>query len=307
MKKPYLRLLNETSIKMFTYPLTFNSETEHIAHIKENQQFYRDVLDLKESNEELEMQKKKNAEMNDLIEAMNLKMKIVDEEKKKQEEEFQKTKEMLNDTTRLEELLNKKNGISVVHKGICDEKYVEIVMKEVASDKYIIDNGDGINKMDVRLIRKDGTFTIGIECKDKDTVSKEDIVKFRRDKVKNKFKRSIFISTKPIKGILTEENQVLINGDETFIVTNDHIFLGAVMKLYLANLEEDKDKSYDKKEMFDSIVDTYNTWQTTKKQHLKLDQSFLRMLALGPNFEENINKHIYLGVKGKFKASKNPY
>lgn len=307
MKKSYLRLLNETSIKMFTYPLTFNSETEHIAHIKENQQFYRDVLDLKESNEELEMQKKKNAEMNSLIEAMNDKMRIVDEEKKKQEEEFQKTKELLNDTTRLEELLNKKNGISVVHKGICDEKYVEIVMKEVASDKYIIDNGDGINKMDVRLIRKDGTFTIGIECKDKDTVSKEDIVKFRRDKVKNKFKRSIFISTKPIKGILTEENQVLINGDEMFVITNDHVFLGAVMKMYLANLEEDKDKSYDKKEMFDSIVDTYNTWQTTKKQHLKLDQSFLRMLALGPNFEENINKHIYLGVKGKFKASKNPY
>lgn len=298
---------NSPKETMFTYPLTLESEEHHIQHVTEYQKFYRDVLDMKESNEELDEQIKRNQEMSELISKLTTQMTRFEEEKKKQEDELKKTKELLEDTTRLEDLLNKKNGISVVHKGICDEKYVEIVLKEVASEKYIVDNGDGTKKMDVRLIRKDGQFTIGIECKDKDKISKADIEKFRRDKVLNKFKRSIFISTTPIKNLVEEDNQVLINGDEMFIVTNDHVFLGAVMKLYLANLECEKDEGFEKNMVFDSIVDTYNTWQTTKKHHLKLDQSFLRMMNLTPDFVKNIKGHLYLGVASKFKTDKPPY
>ena len=293
---------------MFSYPLNFNSEDEHIAHIKNNQKFYRDVLDLKDMNEELENQKKRNAEMNDLILQMNDKLKIVDEEKKKQEEELIKTKEMLKDRDVLEELAGKKKeGVSVVHKGACDEKYVEIVLKELVGDVYTVDNGDGTKKMDVRLVRNDGAFTIGIECKDKEKITKEDIEKFKRDKVKNKFKRSIFISTHPIKNIVDEENQVKIDGDEMWVVTKDHIFLAAVMKLYLANLEYEIDNVFDKKLMFDEMIDTYNTWQTTKKHLIKLDEKFLRMLKLTPDFERIIGKHIYSGVQGKFIAGRAPY
>ena len=293
---------------MFSYPLTFNSEDEHIAHIKNNQKFYRDVLDLKDTNEELELQKKKNAEMNDLILQMNDKMKIVDEEKKKQEEELMKTKEMLKDRDVLEELAGKKKeGVSVVHKGACDEKYVEIVLKELVGDVYSVDNGDGTKKMDVRLVRNDGSFTIGIECKDKKKITKEDIEKFKRDKMKNKFKRSIFISTHPIKNIVDEENQVKIDGDEMWVVTKDHIFLAAVMKLYLANLEYEIDNVFDKKLMFDEMIDTYNTWQSTKKQLVKLDEKFLRMMKLTPDFQRTISKHIYYGVQGKFIAGRAPY
>lgn len=293
---------------MFSYPLTLNSEDEHIAHIKNNQKFYRDVLDLKDTNEELELQKKKNAEMNDLILQMNDKMKIVDEEKKKQEEELMKTKEMLKDRDVLEELAGKKKeGVSVVHKGACDEKYVEIVLKELVGDVYSVDNGDGTKKMDVRLVRNDGSFTIGIECKDKKKITKEDIEKFKRDKVKNKFKRSIFISTHPIKNIVDEENQVKIDGDEMWVVTKDHIFLAAVMKLYLANLEYEIDNVFDKKLMFDEMIDTYNTWQSTKKQLVKLDEKFLRMMKLTPDFQRTISKHIYYGVQGKFIAGRAPY
>lgn len=293
---------------MFSYPLTFGCKDEHVAHIKDNQKFYRGVLDMKDINEELELQKKKNAEMNDLIEIMNDKMKIIDEEKKKQELELKKTKEMLEDRASLEELAGKKKeGESVVHKGACDEKYVEIVLKEIVGDVYSVDNGKQTNKMDVRLIRNDGAFTIGIECKDKDKVSKADIDKFKRDKIKNKFKRSVFISTYPIKNILEEENQVKIDGDEMWVVTKDHIFLAAVMKLYLANLEYDIDNVFDKKLVFDEIIDTYNTWQTAKKHLVKLDEKFLRMMKLTPDFEKNIKGHIYYGVQGKFKAGKVPY
>jgi len=308
MKKLILQISKQKLYKMFSYPLTFKSEGEHIDHIKNNQKFYRDVLDMKDSSEELELQIKKNSDMKDLIDQMNGKLKIVDDEKRKQDEELKKTKELLENTTKLEELLSKKNtGVSVVYKGACDEKYVEIVLKEVAGDTYTVDNGDGTKKMDVRLIRKDGSYTIGIECKDKETVSKADIEKFRRDKVKNKFHRSIFISTTPIRNVIDEENQVKIIGDEMWIVTNDHIFLAAVMKLYLANLEYEKDRVFDKKIIFDNIIDTYNTWQATKKQNLKLDQSFLRLLNLTPDFETLVKGHLYLGIAAKFKAGKTPY
>ena len=56
--------------------------------------------------------------MKDLIDQMNGKLKIVDDEKRKQDEELKKTKELLENTTKLEELLSKKNtGVSVVYKG----------------------------------------------------------------------------------------------------------------------------------------------------------------------------------------------
>ena len=288
---------------MFTYPLIFNSEEEHVQHVRDNKSFYRGALEEPVTTEPID-----NTYLLSTIELMNEQIKMFTQEKLERDAELKKTKEMLQDAKRLEELLEKKNGVSVVHKGICDEKYVEIVLKEVAGDKYIVDNGDATKMMDVRLIRKDGSFTIGIECKDKDTVSKADIDKFRRDKVKNKFKRSIFISTTPIKNVLEENNQVLLQDDEMFIVTNDHVFLGAVMKLYLANLEiPEKEDCFDTKAIFDNIIDTYNTWQATKKQHLKLDQSFLRMLNLTPEFTSMVKGHIYLGVTSKFKSGKAPY
>lgn len=292
---------------MFTYPLLFNSEDEHINHIKTHQEFYRKILDLKESNEELENQIRKNKEMNDIIQRMNEQIKKYDEDKQKQEIEIKRTKELIEDTARLEELLHKKNGVSVVHKGICDEKYVEIILKEIASKDYIVDNGDGTRMMDIRLIRKNGDFTIGIECKDKDTVTKADIEKFRRDKIKNNFKRSIFISTSPIKNIVDEDNQIKINYDELFIVTKDHVFLAAVIKLYLANLETEKDTVFEENIVFDNIIDTYNSWQTTKKHHIKLDQSFLRLLNLTPDFDKHVKGHLYLGIASKYKAGKMPY
>jgi len=292
---------------MFTYPLLFNSEDEHINHIKTHQEFYRKILDLKESNEELENQLRKNKEMNDIIQHMNEQIRKYDEDKQKQEIEIKRTKELIEDTARLEELLHKKNGVSVVHKGICDEKYVEIILKEIASKDYIVDNGDGTRMMDIRLIRKNGDFTIGIECKDKDTVTKADIEKFRRDKIKNNFKRSIFISTSPIKNIVDEDNQIKINYDELFIVTKDHVFLAAVIKLYLANLETEKDTVFEENIVFDNIIDTYNSWQTTKKHHIKLDQSFLRLLNLTPDFDKNVKGHLYLGIASKYKAGKTPY
>jgi len=310
---------------MILYPLTFKNQDEHVQHVRDNLDFYKNIVGFVEELPPSKKQKTEDQEIKRLQERINQlesieentkqlqemmsntlkQMGDLQKQKIEQEKELIKTKEILEDTIKLEELLNKKNGISVVHKGICDEKYVEIIMKEVASDLYDIDNGDGVKKMDVRLHRKDGAFSIGIECKDKDTVSKADIDKFRRDKVLNKFYRSVFISTCPIKNLVEEDNQVLNKGDELYIVTKDPIFLAAVMKLFLNQIEHD-DGTDPKSMVFDSILDTYETWQSSKKQLVKMDKAILRLLDLHPDFTEKmISKHVYItprnNIKDKFK------
>ena len=297
---------------MFDYPLTFNSLEDHIAHVTENSQFYYDIMmkdiipskrqkvdddeQMKKLLFELEMKNENLKSLTDLLTETQQK-------NSEQLQELEKTKERLNDVTELEDLLNKKSGISVVHKGSCDEKYVQVVLKEVIGDEYEVDNSNGIQKMDIRLIKKDGTITIGVECKDKDRVTESDITKFRRDKVLNKFHRSIFVSTNPIRGIAETDNSVVCNQDELFIVTKDPVFLAAVVKMYTLQLDDCEVEEPDTL-FFDATIDTYNSWQTTKKSLIKLDKSFLRMLRLHPNFEENmINKNIYMATKS-FLTSK---
>ena len=298
---------------MFSYPLIFSNEDEHIAHIQDNLDFYKGAIEdvpefkkLKTQKDEeirvlnerlLQMQTKEENSKN-----LELILKTTMEKMAQQEEELNRTRETLEDTKRLEELLKEKNGVSVVHKGICDEKYVEIIMKEVASENYFIDNSDGTQKMDVRLHSKDGTRSIGIECKDKLKITKADIDKFRRDKVLNKFHRSIFISTYPIKNIVEEENNILVKNDELFIVTKDPVFLGAVMKLYLNYVEEEDGITDTSSMIFDCVLDTYQTWQSSKSQLVKMDKAVLRMLNLHPEFTEKMkNKHIYMVTKSNMK------
>lgn len=298
---------------MFTYPLTFSSEKEHIQHIIANSEFYADIVlrnpepikrqktdndeRVKQMMMDLETKDKNLEQMNELLIKATTQLTHIQEQNAQQEKELQDTRQRIKDMTELQDLLEKKNGISVVHKGSCDEKYVEMVLKEVVGDEYEVDNSNGIQKMDIRLIKKDGSHIIGVECKDKDKVTEADITKFRRDKVLNKFHRSIFVSTCPIRDIVQEDNSVVLHRDELFIVTKDPIFLAAVIRTYLAQL--DNCETEQPNNLFlDATIDTYNTWQTTKKSLIKLDKSFLCMLRLNPNFEENlVSKHIYMTTK----------
>lgn len=165
-----------------------------------------------------------------------------------------------------------------------------------------------MQQMDVRLKRKgdeDGKFTIGIECTDKQAVSKSDIEKFRSDKVKNKFFRSIFISSHPIKGILDTDNSANTIEDELWLVTQDPVFLAAAMKVYLSSVATDEPSKFDKG--FDNILDTYSRWQNSKKSLIEMDKSILRLLELTPDFENQLRGHVYLVTKSNAKKGQAPY
>ena len=320
---------------MFAYPLTFNTPEEHQQHIHAYHDFYSDALSqyyhppkrqrIEEPAELAKLQQKiQSLEQSGAAEAKALRDQLVElgqanvelgrenaagsqmlaalqNQKHEQDRELARTKEMFEDTIQLEELMNKKNGISVVHKGSCDEKYVEVILKEVVGEQYRVDNSNKTQQMDIRIHRVDGAFTIGVECKDKDTVTKADLDKFRRDKIRNKFYRSIFISTSPIKYI-AEDNQVAIKHDELYIVTKDPVFLAAALKLYMCQLEETGSGEPDDM-VFDSIMNTYQIWQASKKQLVKMDKAVLEMLGLHPDFEQKmIDKHLYMTTKSCLNA-----
>ena len=303
---------------MFDYPLILNNYQEHIEHVVSNLDFYMDiVMRNPESNkrqktddderfrkltDELGNKDAALEQMNELLSQTTMQLAEIQQQNAQRAKELEESRQRMDDITELQNLLQKKSGVSVVHKGSCDEKYVQMVLKEVIGDEYEVDNGNGIQKMDIRLIKKDGSHVIGVECKDKDKVTEADITKFRRDKVLNKFHRSIFVSTSPIRNIVAQDNSITMNQDELFIVTKDPIFLGAVIRTYVAQMNTCETEQPDN--MFlDATIDTYNTWQTAKKSLIKLDRSFLCMLRLNPNFEENIiNKHIYMTTKSFLTA-----
>ena len=303
---------------MFDYPLILNNYQEHIEHVVSNLDFYMDiVMRNPESNkrqktddderfrkltDELGNKDAALEQMNELLSQTTMQLAEIQQQNAQRAKELEESRQRMDDITELQNLLQKKSGVSVVHKGSCDEKYVQMVLKEVIGDEYEVDNGNGIQKMDIRLIKKDGSHVIGVECKDKDKVTEADITKFRRDKVLNKFHRSIFVSTSPIRNIVAQDNSITMNQDELFIVTKDPIFLGAVIRTYVAQMNTCETEQPDN--MFlDATIDTYNTWQTAKKSLIKLDKSFLCMLRLNPNFEENIiNKHIYMTTKSFLTA-----
>jgi len=290
------------------------SEKEFRDAILSNPHYCREILNL--DDEKLVIKNKK------LQEAAK-KLKTIADKKTKElnsiKEKMMKHKGRIKEIEKLENKLKEekkkfedkvkkmKESPCSVYKGMTHEQSIEYILKEVAGDKYEVINNGKNKKMDIRLHRKDGSFTIGVECKDKENVSSKDIEKFTRDKCINKFYRNIFISANCIKGFIEENNQVKIKGDELYIVSGDPLFIAGVMKNYLENLESSDGKEIDMR-IFDRVVNIYNAWQVQKKQSLELDKAIMLGLELHPDFTEKmINGHIYLSAKSQFKCGKSPY
>lgn len=312
------------------YPLTFNNEQEHINHVKQNPEFYKNALNdiwedkVKEMNEKLnlEEEQKRKAIAFKLEEETKLhqeKLKMLEKsieltysEKIKEyqtnfielEQKYKKQSEILEDTKSIQELLKKKTGDVSVYKGKLDEKYIEICLKDVFNENFIIENTNETKKMDIRIKSKIQDFVIGVECKDKKCITKTDIDKFKRDKILNNFNRSIFISNCPIPNILSDDNGVKIIKDELYIYTNDQLFLKAILLHFVSSLDMNENKTSNYDVLFDHIIDNYNLWQKTKKSILELDKSYMKMLKLNENHSSIIKGNLYIQPKSNIKSNK---
>ena len=104
-------------------------------------------------------------------------------------------------------LNEKRIGDHSMYKGEFQEKKMELILKEYFSQNYEILGDKHMKCMDIRVKHKSKEYTIGVECKYKKKITKQDIEKFKSDKISNDFKASIFLTTSsPIKHYV-EENQ----------------------------------------------------------------------------------------------------
>ena len=221
------------------YPLIFNTEEEHIKHIKDNIKFYKDILEYED----------------------------------------------------YEKMISKRTGETSNNKGKVFEYMIDLLLTHNIGNYFEIIRNNKIRRMDLRLKHKTDEYLIGIECKDKKIVTKKDIEKFKRDKVENKFKKSIFVSTHKIPKILSEEHTCKIIEDELYIYSKDYMFIAGVINCYVNNVT-DEDKENNIKEVIDKIVNIYSIWKQAQQIHLQLDKSLLDIIR-GVD-DSIINNHLYL-------------
>lgn len=227
------------------YPIIFNNKEEHIRHIRENKEFYKEILE----HEDYEM------------------------------------------------MISKRIGETSNNKGKVFEYMIDLLLKHNLNNKFDVIKDNKNRRMDLRLRHKEEEYLIGIECKDKKVVTKKDIEKFKRDKVENKFLKSIFVSTHNIPKILKEENSCKILGDELYIFSKDYMFIAGIINCYVNT--ENKEEENKIQIMIDKVINIYNIWKQAQQIHLELDKSLLDMIK-GVD-DSLLNNHLYLIPKSYCK------
>ena len=208
----------------------------------------------------------------------------------------------------LAELNKKQYGEHSMYKGEFDEKQKELILNNYFKNDFIIDGCKKMHCMDIRMKHKTNNYIIGIECKNKKNIIQKDVDKFKNDKLNNKFKASIFLSTNsPIKNIVTNENDFKFINDELYIYSKDINLIIILFKIVINNINNnlDENNDFNKQLYLDIIVNLYKNWCNIKKFSQKLDTDLvnsLKRLDL-----ELVNGHIFLISKNKCKGNICPY
>ena len=236
----------------FEYPLTllFNSESEHIKHVKGHLSFYARILD-KENQLAKEKSEKDASELRETLakekaekeKIEKLKLAVEEnlaKEKAEKTEEIKKIKfaadeqlaEVKAEKTAVEEklvveIIQRKKAekldlkrqsnakVEPTAKGKTFEEEIAYVLKKRINTLglngcYWVVNDNKQKACDIRINWADGV--VGIEAKHKGTVTQKDMEKFNRDRLKNEFNGAVFWS-KTEKIPMTSD----IGDDELFI------------------------------------------------------------------------------------------
>lgn len=286
---------------MTEYPITliFNSKEEEDSYFLSKRKYIESLFFSQDStgtyqdklNEIREISEKKNEELILMQKQMEL---------------------LMNKNTELEKIVDlaskSTSGESSVYKGEFGEKKWETIFKENMGDEYEIDGGKEMEKMDIRIKHLETSLVMGVETKVKKQLTKKDIQKFRRDKLKNDFMGSIFISEQCV--INLEEKKIEKNGwhivnNELYIYSSDKGLVLMLIKIFISNLLCSDESKYDMCKLVDMIKNYYNHTYELKKIVLNTDKSFirdLRSLNISP-----ANGHLYLVPQSKCKGTKVPY
>ena len=85
--------------------------------------------------------------------------------------------------------------------------------------------------MDIRLVAE--KFTVGIECKNKLSITYNDLQKFDKDKVINTFAGAILVSTGPVPKLLDEPNTTILENRNMYIYSDDTKYITTCIWLYV--------------------------------------------------------------------------
>jgi len=321
------------------YPLSFNTKEEHIVHIKMNTEFYKSVLLedetiinglvqekltknstelvkerklLEEQTHKLMLEKQlidkskenytKLQEENELrfknIEKLTQTISKLNETNVKLQEQNSKQKELL-------DLSDKKVGEHSMYKGKYNEEFTHMCLEDYFGDNFIIEGKGQTHCMDKRMVHKYNNYTIGIECKNKEKITAQDIDKFRKDKITNKFNGCVFISTCQITNIVEIEDDFNIINDELYIYSKNKDIITRMIKLFVNYIETDKDESKMMYLMGEFKV-LYRQWMTTKKSIMQFDKLFWTILK-NNGIEFSKNGDLFLTPLSKCKSNKIPY
>ena len=270
-------------------------------------------------------------ECEDVLDEENMK-ELLQQELDKQKKTFKEqlttlTNELeqkITETERLQKCLDLKEkeqtGSHSMYKGEYGEMKQEILLNNLFGDKYTVDGKKVMHKMDIRLHHKDYNYTIGIECKEKKSLTLVDLNKFKTDRLNNQYFAGIIISTQcPIKNKVNDIDTYLFSDNELYIYSNDANLIGMTIGCFLQIMEgkfknkkegteselEELQTKY-KKHMEHSIA-LYKDWTSIKKLHMKYDKQMIISLTDIGAPSELFRGHLYLIPKSKCKGSNDPY
>lgn len=254
----------------------------------------------KEQEEEILRLKSENIEQLRRIEEEKMQLNI--------EKELLKKKEILINNI---EKVKERDTASSYGIGETFELSVQLSIEnhEMIHEYWDIDGDKKNHCMDIRLQHKDyKNCSIGIELKDKQSVTSEDIKKFETDKVKNNFTGNIFISKTPVLNIKKIDTTSFYNNN-LIIVSNNIGFITNCIYIYIQSIEHQvkNDVDVDNTNDNENIMLLYKHNQALKRQLKKGDELYLEILK--HNCEENeykkiLGRHLYILTRSESKKIK---
>jgi len=262
-------------------------------------------------------QSQSNTQSHRLMEKHKEEMRLIKEKLIKEQSEKDKLKTCLDLKER--EL----NGSHSMYKGEYRELRQEIAAGNLYGKKYEVDGKKKMNCMDIRLISREHGYTVGIETKEKKALTANDIDKFHKDRINNRFYAGIMISTQaPIKGYVTEEHTYKITDNYLYIYSNDANMIGIAIGCFLDITEnryikeqaacESTSEAYAKLEAkmnnsLEHCITMYKKWQQIQKANMDYDkQMIIGLVNMGAK-EELFKNHRYVITRSKCKGKKHPY
>jgi uncharacterized protein YuzE len=202
------------------------------------------------------------------------------------------------------ELASGINNNNSYYKGEFNERVLEENIRE-RFNEWEIDNNKKMNKMDIRIKNKETGKVIGIECKNKKRLTKEDIDKFKRDKVVNKFEGNVFVSKSKISKVVEKVNYCNLIDNDLYIYSDSNEVIMNYMDIYIRFIN-DRECEVSNNIMFEELEPLINNHNRQKKELLAQDKMWLKLIRERGN-SELLSNHLYIIVRSKCKSGKEPY